>query len=285
MKSMTGYGEAKAQGRWAKVVVQVRSLNHRHLDIQVRAPREYLSLEEEMRRIIRQKISRGRVDLFISRFPASGEGRRVELDEPLLGQYLQSLRRAQRKFSLRGGLDLSLVARLPDLFRLRDVESMGEDEKGVVLKTLQSALNYLERSREREGRQLQADVQIQVRELRKVCAGLSREANKVRRLQQSLSPLEDGSQAEKHGEGADPNWNFRGDFHEEAVRLGAHVGELGRLIRSRGAAGKKIEFLLQELQRELNTISSKAPHLPIVQMVLTGKEKVERIREQSQNLE
>ncbi|MFQ5902610.1 MAG: YicC/YloC family endoribonuclease, partial [Candidatus Binatia bacterium] len=110
MKSMTGYGEAAAQGKWTKITVQLRTLNHRHLDIQLRVPREYLSIEEEIRKRIRQRISRGRVDLFITRFPLKGRGRKLELDESLLSQYLQSLRRAKRKFGLRGDVDLSIFS-------------------------------------------------------------------------------------------------------------------------------------------------------------------------------
>ncbi|MCZ6451335.1 MAG: hypothetical protein O6918_10825, partial [Deltaproteobacteria bacterium] len=96
MNSMTGYGEAEAQGKLAKVTVQLRTLNHRHLDIQLRVPRVYLSVEEEMRRKVRQRISRGRIEIFVTRFVLRGQGRRLELDEGLLEQYIKSLRRAKK---------------------------------------------------------------------------------------------------------------------------------------------------------------------------------------------
>ena len=100
MKSMTGYGEASGQIRGTRVTVQVRSLNHRHLDLQLRVPREYLSFEEEIRKVIRDKIARGRLDIFINRAPTKGQGRRLELDEELLAQYLTSVRQAQKKVSV-----------------------------------------------------------------------------------------------------------------------------------------------------------------------------------------
>jgi uncharacterized protein YicC (UPF0701 family) len=265
MKSMTGYGEAEAQGRWAKIAVQLRTLNHRHLDIQLRVPREYLSIEEEIRKILRQSISRGRVELFINRSPLRDKGRTLELDEGLLEQYLKSLRRAEKKFGLKGEANLSLLSSLPGLFQIREEQGREEDEKRLVLQALRSALKRLERAREREGRQLQLDVEFQVRHLQGICTGLESEESKL------PPPREDSLS--------------QGDIHEEVVRFKTHVGELARLIRAREPIGKKIDFLLQEILRELNTVGSKVPNLSAVHLVLAGKEKVEKIREQAQNVE
>jgi len=287
MKSMTGYGEAAAQGRQAKIAVQFRTLNHRHLDIQLRVPREYLSIEEDIRKSIRQRISRGRVDLFITRSPLKGQGRKLELDEALLRQYLSSLGRAKRKFALKGEVDISLCANLPELFQLREGEVREEDERNLVLKTVDLALRNLERSRAREGRQLQLDLQTQVRYLRKISVGLAREGEKIGfRLRDSFPVREGGNSLESQREAMEAGGaNFKGAIHEEVVRLKTHVEELARLIKEPEAVGKRVDFLLQEIQRELNTISSKAPQLAVVQSVLAGKEKVEKIREQVQNVE
>ena len=287
MKSMTGYGEAATQGTQAKIAVQVRTLNHRHLDIQLRAPREYLSLEEEIRKAIRERISRGRVEMFITRALLRGQGRKLELDEGLLRQYLISLRRAKRKFGLKGEVDISLCSNLPELFQLGEAEVKEEDERRFVLRTVDLALRNLERSREREGRHLKKDVRLQVRELRKMSGRLCGEAENISaRLKDLPSVKAAGNALEEQRETSEASsLNFKGDIHEEVVRLKTHVGELARLIDEPGPVGKKVDFLLQEIQRELNTISSKAPHLSVVQLVLMGKEKVEKIREQVQNLE
>jgi uncharacterized protein (TIGR00255 family) len=283
MKSMTGYGEAVAQGRAVKVLVQMRAVNHRNLDVQARIPREYLSLEEAIRKLIREKISRGRVELFITRALLKGQGRRVELDEQLLGQYLQSFGRIKRKFGLQGDVDLSLCAGLPDLFQLAEPESKHEEESVLVFKALGASLKNLERSREREGKQLMLDVQAQARHLRGVSVALSKAAGRIGlRIKQSLVLKEGGDTAAAPANGG---LSFKGEIHEETVRLKTHVSELARLVRKRGAMGKGIEFLLQEIIRELNTISSKAPQLPVVQLVVAGKERVEKIREQAQNIE
>jgi len=286
MRSMTGYGEAAAQGKWVKVLVQVRTLNHRHLDLQPRVPREYLSIEEDIRRLVREKISRGRVELFVTRLLLKGHGRRLELDERLLQQYLQLLHRIKRKFSLRGDPDLSLCANLPDLFQFREAEAKDREEGEIVLAALGRALKNLERSREREGRRLKLDLLSQGRRLHKVAATLAKEAGGiVLRIKNSLVSKQSEAASGPTGIQENGNLSFKGDIHEESVRLRSHVGELIRLMRERGPMGKRLEFLLQEIVRELNTVSSKAPQLPVVQWVIAGKEAVEKIREQAQNIE
>src|SRR5690242_3614958 len=138
MKSMTGYGESAAQGRTVKVLVQVRTLNHRHLDLQPRIPREYLALEEDIRKRVREKISRGRVELFVTRSQVKGPERKLEINEKLLGQYLQSFRRIKNRYGLKGEIDVSLLTDLPDLFQLTEVERRETEESGLVLKALKA---------------------------------------------------------------------------------------------------------------------------------------------------
>ncbi|MGH7830274.1 MAG: YicC/YloC family endoribonuclease [Candidatus Binatia bacterium] len=286
MKSMTGYGEATGQSKLAKIAVQLRTLNHRHLDLQLRLPREYLVLEEEIRARIRQKISRGRVELFITRSPSKGVGRRLALDEKLGGDYLQTVRRARKKFALKGEMDLALFFRLPELVQFRDEEVKGEEERGLVSNAVDKALGRLERSRQREGLELEKDIRSQVRYLRNMCAQLANESKKISlRLKESLSLGGEGDRVEAGDIESAGHTNFKGDIHEEIVRFQSHVTTLAHLLRAREPIGKKIDFLLQEIQRELNTMSSKAPHLAVVRLVLAGKERAERIREQIQNIE
>lgn len=287
MKSMTGYGEGAAQGRWVKVLVQVRTLNHRHLDVQLRVPREHLSFEEDVRKAIRQKISRGRIEVFVTRSLLKGQMRTLELDEELMAQYVKALQHAQRKFALQGEVNLSLFSCLPELFRVRDTEVSEGDERSLVLRSLAAALKNLERSRRREGHQLKLDVQSQVRFLKKVVSELVGEAREMALKREDSWPSREEVMApESVGPPADArSATFKGDIHEEVVRLKSHVAALAGLIAAREPMGKKLDFLLQEIQRELNTVSSKAPELTVVRLVLAGKETVEKIREQAQNVE
>lgn len=289
MKSMTGYGEASIQIRGTKVTIQVRSLNHRHLDLQLRAPREYLSFEEEIRKMIRQKISRGRLDVFINRSQAKEQSRRLELNEDLLGQYLVAVRQAKGKFQLSGDFSVALLSSIPELFQVREVEINVAAERQGIFKTLDAALTRLERAREREGRQLKSDMESQIRHLKRISVLLESRASEIgTRPQQAMVTPRDrvGSpRTDRDASFDSANWVLKGDINEEVVRLKSHVAALSRLLAEKAPVGKKVDFLLQEVQRELNTISSKAPHLAVVQLVLEGKERVEKIREQTQNIE
>jgi uncharacterized protein (TIGR00255 family) len=287
MKSMTGYGEASGQIRGTRVTVQVRSLNHRHLDLQLRVPREYLSFEEEIRKVIREKVARGRLDVFINRAPTKGQGRRLELDEELLTQYLTSVRQAKKKYQLSGDFSVSLLSDLPDLFRVREVEVDAAAERQGLFKMLDAALIRLQRAREREGRQLKSDMGSQISHLKRISIALESLASEIgTRLQKALAPKERENSMRPDKEGSDTgNWLLKGDINEEVVRLKSHVGALSRVLGEKQPVGKKVDFMLQEVQRELNTISSKVPQLPVVQLVLEGKERVEKIREQTQNIE
>jgi uncharacterized protein (TIGR00255 family) len=284
---MTGYGEAAQQVRGTKISIQMRSLNHRHLDLQLRVPREYLGFEEEIRKQCRERIARGRVDLFVNRIAAKGSERTLELDEALLRQYLGSLKAAKKKFRLAGDLDVALLSAGPDLFRVRDLEIDARAEKAAVFQALQSALRKLDQSRQREGRQLAADMQSQIDHLKKISMQIEAHAAEIgTRLVKASPVLREGNGAprvERDGEAGAVM--FKGDINEEIVRLKIHVAALAGILRETGSVGKKIDFILQEVQRELNTISSKMPQLEVVQLVLAGKERVEKIREQSQNIE
>jgi uncharacterized protein (TIGR00255 family) len=288
MKSMTGYGEAAYPVQGTKITVQVKSLNHRHLDLQLRVPREYLSLEEEIRKTVRERVARGRVEVFVSRFAQNGRTRKVELDEELLGQYLLAIRRAKKKYQLGGDVGVSLFSSLPDLFQVKEIEGDAATERRAVLTALSGALKKLELSREREGRRLSHDMQAQVKELKRISSTLEgRAAELGTRLQRSSVPVRDEeapARADKNG--ADVGgWVLKGDINEEVVRLKSHIAALAQFVREKEPVGKKIDFILQEIQRELNTISSKVPQLSVVQLVLEGKERVEKIREQTQNIE
>jgi uncharacterized protein (TIGR00255 family) len=284
---MTGYGEASQQVRGTKITIQVRSLNHRHLDLQLRVPREYLGFEEEIRKQLRERVSRGRVDLFVTRQAAKGSERTLELDEALLRQYLGSLKAAKKKFRLAGELDVSLLTGGLDLFRVRDNEVDAGSERAALLRALTAALRKLDQSRQREGRQLAADMLSHVEYLGQTSAEIEARAAAIgtRPAKAPVAVKEGNGPPRGDAEGEALAWAFKGDINEEVVRLKTHVAALAGALRETGSVGKKIDFMLQEIQRELNTISSKMPQLEIVQLVLAGKERVEKIREQTQNVE
>ena len=286
MKSMTGYGEASQNIRGARVAVQIRSVNHRHLDLQVRTPREYMSFEEEIRKLLRERISRGRIDLFVNRYAAKGQARKLEMDEALIGQFLSGVALIKKKYKLAGEVDIALVSNIPDVFHVREVEIDSKSERQAVLKALNGALKKLEQSREREGRHLRSDMEFQIGHLREIAAALdARAAENGTRQLKSAGP--DGPYGDRPERSTTDVSTViaKGDINEELVRFKTHVAALAKVLREREPVGKKVDFMLQEINRELNTISSKVPYLPVTQLILHGKERVEKIREQTQNIE
>ena len=282
MKSMTGYGEGSQNVRGIKITVQIRSLNHRHLDMQLRLPREYLSFEEEIRKAIREKIARGRIDLFVNRYGAKPQTRKLEMDEGLVGQYIAGLKQLKKRYHLGGEVGVSMLTHIGDLFHVREVEADHGGEREALLKAVSGALKKLERSREREGAQLKADMDGQIEHIRQVALALEeRAAENGVRLQ---PPSAEGQTVTRDGVELTATV-LKGDINEEIVRLKTHVVALARVTREREPVGNKIDFMLQEVNRELNTISAKVPNLPVIQLVLQGKERVEKVREQTQNIE
>ena len=286
MKSMTGYGEGSQSVGGTKITVQIRSLNHRHLDLQLRVPREYLSLEEEIRKMLRGKIARGRIDLFVNRYAGKTSARKLEMDEGLVGQYIAGVKQIKKRFGLAGEVGVSLLSNIPDLVHVREPEANLAGERQAVMKALAAALGKLERSREREGGQLRADMDSQIRHLTQISNDLENRVadNPLRVHRASAADGSNGSNSDN--ESIDlGNVVLKGDVNEEIVRLRTHVAALAKVIREREPIGKKLDFVLQEVNRELNTISSKVPYLPVVQLVLQGNERAEKIREQAQNVE
>jgi uncharacterized protein (TIGR00255 family) len=224
----------------------------------------------------------------MNRSPAKGQGRKLELDQELLGEHLAAVRQVKKRYRLGGEFGVSLLYSIPGLLQVREVEVNAAAERQGVFKILDQALARLERAREREGRQLKADMQLQIRHLRRISLLLEARAKEIgSRLQKAgITATDRDSASRTDREAAETTSSIlKGDINEEVVRLKSHVEALLRVLAERAPVGKKIDFLLQEVQRELNTISSKLPHLPVVQLVLEGKERTEKIREQTQNIE
>jgi uncharacterized protein (TIGR00255 family) len=285
MNSMTGFGEGSVQGKRVKVTAQIRTINHRHADIHLRVPKLYLSLEGEIREQVRKKIHRGRIDIYVDRISLKGREVELEVDEELMEQYCQALQHIKKRFGLAGDIDLQLLSRLPELFVFKEPEELATNEKRLALRALEAALGNLVRSRSREGRNLKRDILLQVRQLSGVCKQLLQAAGNIdARLRDASREFAPGSGTAREG-GEVGSSAFKGSINEEVVRLKSHVETLAGLMQEREPIGKKIDFLLQEIQRELTTIGSKAPELSVVHLVLSGKESLEKIREQVQNVE
>lgn len=292
MRSMTGYGAATADTPTARIGVEIRGVNQRFLDVKVALPREYAAWESEVRDRVRAAAERGRVDVAVTRTPVAARRRyRVGVREDLAREYVAAARRLGRGLGVPGDVTIADVLRLPDLFETSEETPALERERPALYRALAAALRAFDRERRREGAALQRELLERTATLRRLTVDIRarlpvlRDAfdAKVRERVARLSGTPDLDPQRLTQEIV--SLAERGDVTEELVRLDSHLVALASTLRTAGAVGKRVEFLLQEVQRELNTTGSKAADLVVNGLVVDGKGEVEKLREQVQNIE
>jgi len=293
MKSMTGFGRGTVAGEGFKVAVEIKTVNNRYLDIHLRLNQELSSLEMNIRKLVSARLSRGRVDLSIS-LERNG-ATTYEINRPLVTGYINVMREIQKEFNLAGDVDVNSLARLPGaLTTARD----GLDEESVIgiERAVTEAIEDLERMRESEGAALADEmrnrltkIEAEVPVIENAAAGLvdayrqrlqKRIGELVSRGGGPAVDLDAGRLAQEVAYLAD-----RSDISEELVRLRSHLDQFRAAIDSEGEIGKRMDFLLQELNREANTVLSKSTEVSIKDAGLAIKAEVEKLREQVQNVE
>ena len=290
MRSMTGFGSAAGHSGDCRLTVEVRSVNQRFLDLKINAPREYAPFEPDLRRLVSGAIERGRVEIHISRLlPPRSAG--VVLQKDVAAAYAKGWKQLQKELGLSGPLDLSLFVSRGDLFAAAEPAADVAGELAVAKRLLEKALSAHRKEREREGAHLRRDMQGRLKRVRDTVKALEKAAVRVaprlkakleKRLAELLgaTPLDPTRLVQETAMLAD-----RCDVTEELVRLASHLGALEDLLRSDEAIAKRVDFVLQEVNRELNTIGSKASDLDVTNLVVSGKADVEKIKEQIQNVE
>lgn len=291
IKSMTGFGRQQAAWEDGVVTIEVRSVNHRFLETSIRLPKTMTSLEEILKKTIQQHCVRGRVDLTVMLQGSRGNVRSLQLDASLAKQYYENLRRLQRTLKLRGSIDIGLMAGLRDLFVYS--EQPADDRKLVRLveKLGRQAVFDMANMRKKEGTLLAEDIRERLKRLRESSMTVSARAPMV--AQEAFDRMR--VRVEKLLGDAIPDlprlnqelalYADRCDITEELVRLDTHMIQFDRTIQGREPVGKTLDFLLQEMGREVNTIGSKANDAEITAEVVRMKTELERLREQIQNVE
>ena len=292
MKSMTGFGSASAAVPGGRIVTEVRSVNARFFELKLSLPREHATAESELREMVQAAIDRGRVDVGVRREGAARGNVRLEVNRNLARAYVEAWKALKRELRLDGEVDLSLLrASAGELVRPVESPPDPEHELAAIKRSLRTALAAHARDRRREGAHLRADMQARIRTLRELRGSCAHEAEVLRpilaeRLAARVaaligSPTPDPSRLMQEVAIAID----RSDISEELARLGSHLKALADLLSEQAPIGKRFEFLLQETLREVNTIGSKANHLPITKQVLSAKGELEKLREQIQNVE
>ncbi len=292
---MTGFARVRKQVVSGEIVVGVKSLNHRGLDIRFHLAPDIEPLENAMRSQIAKRVSRGHVDVRVL-FNRTAGSESLGLNRPLLEAYVAAFHQASKEFDLKPELDLATAFRMPGMLTEPLTAELGPEFESAVLETLDAALDGLNSFREREGAQLAAE--IRARTVNILNAAGRMEEIRSRALPHYQSRLNDRLREILGGASIDPQRLVqeaalladRSDIGEELARLKIHTAQLGQMLDSGGEVGKRMDFLLQEMHRETNTILSKTNGigdvgLEITDLALATKADIEKIREQALNLE
>ena len=291
IRSMTGYGRDQQLLHGRSITVEIRSVNHRYFEFSCRAPRGCAFLEDRLKRALQSAISRGKVEVSLTLQTVENRHTSVAVDHALAGQYLAALRALGEEYSLPDDLTLSVVARLPDVFTLCRDEEDEEELAADVLSVLQNALARFVAMRETEGERLRADVLSRLSVMEEHLSFVEERSPQTlaeyrARLTARLTELLNGAVPDENrilteaGIVAD-----RLAVDEETVRLRSHFSQLRKIMESTEPVGRKLDFLVQEMNRETNTIGSKCSDTAIAGHVVEMKSEIEKIREQIQNIE
>lgn len=291
VSSMTGYGRAQRQLNGRDISVEIKSVNHRYFEFSCRTARSYAFLEDSMKRQVQQQINRGKIEVGLGVYNLTAEGLTVRLNEDAAAAYSSALRRLMDIAGIEGDLSLESLTRFPEIFA---VEKAGEDEEALwadVALVLSEAIQGFVAMRRREGDSLREDilsrlllVEENIALIEKAAPDLTEEHRA--RLYNKLSELlldrgvDEGRLLTEAALFAE-----RTDVGEETVRLRSHLDQYRAILAEGGAVGRKLDFLTQELNREVNTIGSKIQDIAISRIVVGMKSDIEKIREQIQNLE
>ena len=295
IRSMTGFGHARFEVDGAGFEIEVRSVNHRHLDVRVRLPHGLAAFENEVRQLVAERVDRGKVDLGVRTGASTPSGDAVALDLAAAEEYLRAARALRERHGIGGELDVAALLGLPGVARVVERELPEEAVRRALAGAIREALDGLGAMRAAEGASLDRELRGRLARMETLVAEVESRAGEVQRavrerLRKRAEQLREETglldEARLHQEivfAAD-----RLDITEETVRLRSHTGQFRAILdaaRPGDPAGRRLDFLLQEMGREVNTIGSKGNDAPIAHHVVELKTELERLREQVQNVE
>lgn len=288
---MTGYGRSEGMDDGVFFRVEIRSVNHRFQEVMVRLPRELLQLEEMIKREVQSAFTRGRLDVFVTIEPAESASSKAEIDWEYVDRIMQSVRELKERYGLTGELNVSDIIHIPDIFAIREDSANVEAWREPLLRVVQEAISALLEMRQAEGAELEKILLQHIERIQQYVAAIRVQAPKVvenyrarinERVQEFLQGLE-MDEARLLMEAA--LYAEKSNIDEELARLDSHCKQFRHYLSLDSPAGRKLDFLIQEMNREINTIGSKANDLTISKMVVEVKSELEKIREQVQNIE
>lgn len=292
IKSMTGYGRGEACAEGRRFTVELKSVNNRYCEVILRQPRSLTQFEDKIKRQIQNKVTRGRLDGFITIEETGEVTPTVKVDKALALTYHKAMEELMADLAISDKISIKDLIALPNVISLEQTEDDVEAWYQAIQQATEQALEGLLVMRENEGQRLKTDILQRAEVIRQLVLGqVSERAPLVvqehrEKLRQRLAEwLENGAIDENRLAAEVAIFTDRADISEELVRLNSHLAQLGQILTEGGAVGRKLDFLVQEMNREVNTIGSKANDLIITNAVVSAKSELEKIREQVQNIE
>ena len=291
VNSMTGFGRAEQVVDGYDVVVEVRSVNHRFFDFSARVPHGYGFLEEKLRQYLQEKVSRGKLDVSVELDSADDPGVQIQGNMMLAEGYLAALRAMQRNFHLPDDITASTLLRFPDIFTVRRRPEDEEQGWARVRQVLDTALESFLSMRSAEGEKMKEDILSRASSILRVVEQIEERSPKTvaeyrERLKGRISDLLGGAAVDEQRILTEAAvYADKISVAEETVRLRSHISQFTAMVGSKEAVGRRLDFLVQEMNREANTIGSKCADAQIAHWVVDMKAEIEKIREQIQNIE
>jgi len=291
IKSMTGYGSAKGFSGKLEISVELRSVNNRYLDCTVKLPRVFSAFEDTQKALISKNISRGKVDAYISIDSSKADDVEIKINHPLVNAYISALKSMAEEHGLPGHVSVMDLTRFPDILQAEKREYDTEQLCADISAVLQEALTGFNKMREREGERLSCDISQRLEEIERLTS-LAEElsprsvAEYRKKLETRLSEILQSANIDEVRILTEAAiFAERTAVNEEIVRLRSHISQLREMMKSCEPVGRKIDFLVQEFNREANTIGSKGNNTEMARVIVDLKAEIEKIREQAQNIE
>lgn len=291
MKSMTGFGRSKLEENSREYIVEIKSVNHKYSDISIKMPRNIMCFEEKIKKNISSNISRGKVDVFITFNNYSNEGKNVIINKELAKNYINQLIELADETGLDKNIQLTEITKMPDVLQLK----IEDDESDVIWQELEKCVNQAVRNfvqmREIEGEKIKQDLSTRICSIEKLVNRIF--SNTTGLLEEYVVKLKERVKEVLQTDIVDETrlaqeiviYSDKCSVEEELTRLHSHIGQFKDLLETQGPVGKKLDFLIQEMNRETNTIASKSVKLEITNLTIEIKTGLEDIREQIQNIE
>ncbi len=291
VKSMTGFGRCELSDAYHRVTVELKSVNHRYFDVNIKMPKKMNFFDVQIRTLLREYIQRGKVDVFITCEDLIRRDVQVRYNKAVAGEYLGYLREMAREFSLEDDVRLSTLARFPEVFSMEDVVMDGDEIWDLLERTLKSALEQFVSARTAEGEKLKSDLVLKLNHMLQNVDRIETRAPEIQeeyrtKLETKVAELLEDTQIDESRLSAEiVIYADKICTDEETVRLRAHIQSMLDTLEADEEIGRKLDFIAQEMNREANTILSKANDLETSDLAIELKTEIEKVREQIQNIE